>query len=76
MFVGLIALFLAVGGFTALSIFRPHLLINLSIIILSLGIIVLYDASGYQGAFWVTSAIAFYIAYQCGEIPKNWSKIT
>lgn len=71
MFTALIFTGLALFGFLFLSVFKRHALVNFACLLLSMGMIVLYESSGYSGAFWFDSALAMVIIYEISEVGKN-----
>lgn len=62
---------LALFGFLFLSVFKRHSMLNFACILLSMGMVILYESSGYDGAFWFDSALAMVILYEIIEVGKN-----
>jgi len=68
-FIGILPIFL-LFGLLCFSVFRKHILINLSILLTALGIIIIIETYATEGYMWLTAAMAVLIIYEIYEISK------
>jgi len=70
MLTGLVFLTVFLMGFIAISIFKKHMLINLAIFMLAIGVLATYFEGGYSGFTWVFVALISICGFELYEMSK------